>query len=239
MTIGHRRSPTTSSPAPGERGSPLVESQVPAVRRVAQQLEGVDERVERGIVGRHGVDDHDPATGPQHSGRLAHGGGDVRPVVGAVPADDAVEGRVGEGEGSHVGTDRGVAAQPALVGEQACRRQHLLRGVHRGHDRACRRDGEAGMPGPAAKVEDAIARAGSSASTSHAEVGPGGVDRARRVGGGHAVPVGRCAGHERPVRSGSRPARRASGRALARPPNALTARPPRGRPAGGRRAPWP
>ena len=64
MTIGHCRSPLDLQPRPRECGSPLVESQVPAVRRVAQQLEGVDERVERRIVGRHGVDDHDPAARP-------------------------------------------------------------------------------------------------------------------------------------------------------------------------------
>ena len=81
-----------------EPGQPLADRVVAYMAGVAQQFDGVEKGIGRGVVGGHAVDEQQPAAGSQHARRLAHGQPGVGEMMRAYATAETVEARRREGE---------------------------------------------------------------------------------------------------------------------------------------------
>ncbi len=169
----------------GGHPHPFGGSPVAHVGGVAEELEGVEERVESGILGRDRVDEEEAASGAQDPRSFCQGTRWVGVVVGAQPARDQVEAPRFEGQGSDIGDlDRDVL-EPPLASEVAGHLNHLRGDVDGGHGLGPRGERQGCVARAAAHVEHPFGAGERGFRDQRGEVRAGGVDAAGGVGGGH------------------------------------------------------
>ena len=149
------------------------------VRGIAQHLEGLQKRVEDGLLGRDDVDEKEPAAGREHAMRLDERLLRVGEVVRAEPARHHVERAVGEGQGLGVATLGRDVPEAELFGAEPGLLEHLVGEVDRDHLGRVASHGVGRVTGAAADVERALRGECFEARVEGFEVGTLAVDEAR------------------------------------------------------------
>ena len=174
----HSRTMSPARPGPGEHGPPVRRAQRPPVGRVAKDLDGVEEGVETGVLGRDEVDEHEPPRRPEDAGDLARGPvRRVGPVVDREAADRQVERRVREGQGVGGRPGETMLTMPRSAARRAATASISgvgSIGVDPGHVGG---EGERGVAGACAQVDRPVG--GSRRERLHhpGEVGPSACDQ--------------------------------------------------------------
>lgn len=175
-----------------EECDPLVDRTIADVRRVAQQFERLEPRVEQGISrGNHVHEKAEPAR-LEHATHFGESRGKVAPMMGAVARRDDVEGRVGVRQGLRPALPRlDVANSPAFRLHRHGREHGGCQVV--GHDPMDqRRQSEGNVPTAATDVERMPLPLRRDGPCHEVEVLARGMNAARDIGAG---PVFVLSGH--------------------------------------------
>jgi hypothetical protein len=159
--------------------APARDGVVPYVRRVAQRLELVDERVERWVIRRVVVDEHEASTATEHARQLAERRCGVGEVMRGESTRRQVERRIREGERGRVGLNKCGVRRADDAG--APRLHHLERRVRADRERDHWSDAPQGVAHAAAQVEGTLAAPGRSDGEETLEILTGCVRRTRHV----------------------------------------------------------